>query len=319
MNAQDQPGVLVVPMHPGLQYHFARVGLPTAILGHWDQFRYWRPRPANVRNLLPRFEPEQLRYGIDDYRRLLDELGDRMGDCAVAWLHFPWQVKLYGDDRRLPKIYFAAKEDELPEESWAELLDRSDFTVASYYPRTTQWIADRFGVQVPEIELGIDAEEYGDWTGEDACILTVIHSWKDRGWHHHLYAETVRGLDAVHVDHLDPRQPPVDYPELRALFRRSRVYLHDGEREYTITLIEALMTGMPVVSFALPGIEAYVEHGLNGFVAAGAAEAREYCRLLLDDADLARRMGVASRAKALARHDERRWRADWRRLIGSVA
>jgi glycosyltransferase involved in cell wall biosynthesis len=93
--------------------------------------------------------------------------------------------------------------------------------------------------------------------------------------------------------------------------RRARVYLHDGEQEYTITLLEAMMTGMPLVSFALPGIERYVVHGHNGFVGRTAAEIRAHCQTLLHDRDLAARMGAASRAMALAHYDERRWRADW--------
>lgn len=319
MSATAGPDVLVVPMHPGIQYHFARVGLPVAILGNWDQFKYWRPKPDNVRNLIADYRPAQLGYTPADYRRLLDGLGDDMAGCDLAWLHFPWQVKLFADDRRFPKIYFAAKEDELAFDDWARLLDRADFSVASYYPRTTAWLRQHFGVRVAEIELGVDASEYDGWTGELAQVLTVIHSWKDRGWHHHLYADAVRGLAARHVDHLDRAAPPVGYDELRALFRQSRVYLHDGEREYTIVLIEAMMTGMPVVSFALPGIERYVVHGVNGFVAHDAAQAREYCSLLLADWDLARAMGAASRARALARHDERRWRADWQRVIGAIA
>jgi hypothetical protein len=318
MTGAANPEVLVVPMHPGIQYHFARVGLPTAILGHWDQFQCWRPQPANVRNLLPRYEPEHLRYGIEDYNRLLRGLGNSWGGCNLAWLHFPWQVKLYWGDLEHPKIYLAAKEDELAPGAWGQLLERKDFTVASYYPRTTRWLSERFGVELPEIELGVCPTEYDGWTGEAVQVLTVIHSWKDRGWHHHLYGEAVRGIAAVHVDHLDRTKPRVGYAELRELFRKSRVYLHDGEREYTITLIEALMTGMPVVSFAVPGIEGYVEHGVNGFIGHDAVQIREYCRLLLADRELAGRMGVASRAKAVAKHDERRWQADWRRLIRSL-
>jgi glycosyltransferase involved in cell wall biosynthesis len=72
-----------------------------------------------------------------------------------------------------------------------------------------------------------------------------------------------------------------------------------------------MMTGMPIVSFRIPEIERHVIHGENGFVVETAKELREACRLLLDDADLAAKMGAASRAKALRDFNEDRWRRDW--------
>lgn len=130
------PRVLMAPMHPGIQYHFARVGLPTYILGNWRQFQYWRPKPPNVVDLLAEYKPEQLSYGPDDYRRLLSELDGYPAGFELAWMHFPWQLKLFWGERRLPKVYLAAKEDELSEATWNDVLHRPDITVASYYPRT---------------------------------------------------------------------------------------------------------------------------------------------------------------------------------------
>jgi glycosyltransferase involved in cell wall biosynthesis len=316
MEQRREPRILLVPMHPGIQYHFARVGLPTSILGHWDQFQYWRPKPSNVFNLISQYAPQHLTFGLSDYRRLLDEIPSYPELFDVAWLHFPWQLKLFWNDPIGRKIYFAAKEDELSVEEWGRLLGRSDFVVVSYYRRTTEWVKRTFGVQLQEIQLGVCPHDYGDWTGSRRQILTVIHSWKERGWHYADYREATRRLPAIHVDHLDKSQATVGYAALLELFRECRVYLHDGEREYTIVLIEAMMTGMPIVSFALPGIEAYVIHGVNGFVGRDADEIRDYCELLLNDHSLAARFGAASRSLACKQHHEARWRADWRRLIG---
>ena len=315
----ESPRVLLVPMHPGLQYHFCRVGLPTYLLGHWDQFKYWRPQPPNIRNLLPRFEDLHLSFGPDDYRRLLDEMDADDGRFDVAWLHFPWQAKLFLDCKGPPRIYFAAKEDELSLPEWEQILDRPDFRVCSYYPRTTQWLRETFNVRVSEIELGLDPDEYAGWSGTERRILTVIHSWSIRGWNYPSYLDATAGLPTIHVDHLDRSKPVVKYDQLRELYRTSRIYLHDGEREYTIALLEALMTGMPIVSFDLPGIERYVTHGVNGFVGRTSNEIKDYCQLLLDDDDLATAFGSASRALALANHHEERWRRDWRSLLATAA
>lgn len=84
-------------------------------------------------------------------------------------------------------------------------------------------------------------------------------------------------------------------------------------------MIEALMTGMPIVSFRIPGIERYVVHGVNGFVGDDAKSIREHCRLLLEDDALAERMGRESRAMAMRDYHEARWTADWRRILGEFA
>ncbi|MGE0785742.1 MAG: glycosyltransferase [Sandaracinaceae bacterium] len=311
--ALDRPRILMVPTHPGVQYHFCRTGLPIKFLGHWDQFHYWRPKPDNVENLLPRFEDAHLELGPDDYAKLLDEVGwpERFD---LAWLMFNWQVKLFWD-RPGKKLFRVAKVAELEREHWERLLARDDFSVVSFYPNTVEWLKQEMGVDVPYVPLGLDPEQYLPATGEDDNILSIIHSYRDRGWHYGAYKEATEGLPTLHVDHLDPEQPVFEYADLQRALRRARLYLHDGEQEYTITLIEAMMTGLPLVSFRIPGIERYVEHGVNGFVGSSASEIREHCRLLLSDRDLADRMGEASRDKALREFHEDRWRAQWRAIL----
>ena len=313
MTPPDGWKTLIVPTHPGVQYHFCRVGHPTYFLGHWDQFQYWRPRPDNVHNLLPAYEEAQLDYGPEDFARLLDarEHFRFPEDFDLAWLMFNWQFKLFRHRREIPKLYRVAKVRELEREEWDELLARDDFTVVSFYPNTVAWLRETYGVEIPYIPLGLDPDAYGPSTGEDATVLSVIHSWRDRGWHYQTYVEATRDLPTTHVDHLDPEKPVLRYEDVQRAFRRARLYLHDGEQEYTITLIEAMMSGMPLVSFRIPGIERYVVQGENGFVVDDAAQLREACRMLLSDADLARSMGAKSRAMALRDYSEDRWRRDW--------
>jgi hypothetical protein len=309
------PRILIIPTHPGVQYHFCRSGLPIYFLGHWDQFQYWRPKPDNVTNVLPRFEDAHLAYEPEDYGKLLDDPSVGWPErYDTAWLMFNWQVKLF-EHRPGKKLYRVAKVAELERDAWARLLDRKDFTVVSFYPNTVRWLKETFGVDVPYVPLGLDPDEYKTATGEDANVLSIIHSYRERGWHYAAYREAMEGLPALHVDHLDPEKPVLQYDDLQRALRRARVYLHDGEQEYTITLIEAMMTGLPLVSFRIPGIERYVEHGVNGFVGSTAAEIREHCRALLADDALAAKMGHASRDKALREFHEARWREDWQRIV----
>ncbi len=312
------PQILMIPTHPGVQYHFCRVGLPVWFLGHWDQFHYWRPKPDNVRNVFPAYDDAHLELGPADYARLLDDPAVGFPErYDLAWLMFNWQFKLMRERRDLKKLYRVSKVQELDPAEWDELLSRDDFTVVSFYPNTVAWARETHGVEIPYIPLGLDPDAYDGWTGEEGNVLSIIHSYRDRGWHYAAYREAVEGLPTLHVDHLDPDQPVFEYDDLLRALRRARLYLHDGEQEYTITLIEAMMVGLPLVSFRIPGIERYVVHGENGFVGETAAEIREHCQLLLHDDALAERMGRASRQMALRDFHEERWRAQWKDAIAS--
>ncbi len=319
-----EPRILIVPTHPGVQYHFCRSGLPIGFLGHWDQFQYWRPKPDNVWNVLPKFEDAHLDYGPDDFARLLDDPAIGWPDrFDVAWLMFNWQWKLFAK-RPGKRLYRVCKNAELESHEWDDLLGQEGTGVVSFYPNTVAWLKEHKKVDVPYVPLGLDPGSYGPWEGlsspkDEQVVLSIIHSYKERGWHHRSYLEAMRDVPHRHVDHLDEAQEKVSYDDLQTLLRRSRVYLHDGEQEYTITLIEALMTGMPIVSFRIPGIERYVVHGVNGFVGDDAKSVREHCRLLLEDDALAERMGKESRAMATRDYTESRWAADWKRILTDFA
>ncbi len=314
------PNVLIIPTHPGVQYHFCRVGLPTHFLGHWDQFHYWRPQPSNVHNVLPTFEDAHLDWGPPDYARLLDDPQVEFPDrYDLAWLMFNWQYKLFRDRRDdIPKLYRVCKTAELEIPEWEDLLARDDFSVVSFYPNTVASLKEKFGVDVPYVPLGLDPDEYETSSFEAGHVLSIIHSYRDRGWHYYLYEKAMEGLPTLHIDHLDPNQEVYEYADLKRELRRARLYLHDGEQEYTITLIEAMMSGLPLVSFRIPGIDRYVEHGVNGFVGETAAQIREACQQLLNDDDLCTQMGQASRAKAEREFAESRWRSQWKELIASA-
>ena len=313
--------IIYAPGHPAMQYHIARTGQQFSILANWEQFAAWRPKPPNVTSLFPAYKDVHLNYGVQEFRALLGP-GNDFGfphEFDLAWSMWNEQFKVFSGFQGIRRVHRVAKFAELELEDYDDIFSRGDITLASYYQYTRDQIEDRFGVRIPLIELGLSPDDYSGWSGEDAVILSVIHTWSERDWHYPVYAAATEGLPTRHVDHLNPGpEGPLTYPQILDQMRRCRVYYHDGENEYTVALLEAMMAGMPIVTYALPFVERHVQHEVNGFIGRTPDELRGYCQLLLNDAALAAKMGAASRRLALERYHEARWIRQWNQLFDDV-
>lgn len=105
------------------------------------------------------------------------------------------------------------------------------------------------------IRFGKDPAEYGGWTGETPCVANVTQNMVERGDHTGLsyYLEATKGLYARPAGPGSEKLRGVgslDFDEMKDYLRRCRVYLYTGTQpaSYTLGLIEAMMTGIPVVS-----------------------------------------------------------------------
>lgn len=100
-----------------------------------------------------------------------------------------------------------------------------------------------------------DPDEWSGWTGEQSVVINVTQHLRQRdpytNWQ--FWADATRGLPAIP---LGPGSEVIGGPgelssdDMKAWLRRARCYLYTGTQpaSYTLGLIEALMTGTPVVS-----------------------------------------------------------------------
>lgn len=85
-----------------------------------------------------------------------------------------------------------------------------------------------------------------------------------------------------------------------------------------MSVIEAMLTGLPVVATDISGPREQVVHGLTGLLVAPmqAAPLHEAIARLAADPALRRAMGEAGRARACERYDEARVTAHTATLLG---
>ena len=176
------------------------------------------------------------------------------------------------------------------------------------------------------IRFYVDPDEWGGWTGEDAVVTNVTQKLFQRGsatspW---FWMMATEGLPAVPLgEGTDAGILPLE--EMKARLRRARAYLYTGTRpaSYTLGFIEALMTGIPVVSIGpkawgqgidwLPGVfEAHelVESSDEPVIA------RDRLTFLLENHDYAVALSEEQRARAIETFGIERVGADWARFLG---
>jgi hypothetical protein len=104
----------------------------------------------------------------------------------------------------------------------------------------------------------------------------------------------------------------IDHPALPAFAARYR-FLFSPVRYSSLSLstLEAMMSGMPVVALATTEMATVIEHGVSGYAVTDARQLGACMRALLEDPGLAHSLGERARRTALDRFSIDRFSADW--------
>jgi len=171
-----------------------------------------------------------------------------------------------------------------------------------------------------------DEQEFCNWNGQVKRVINFTQSL--RGRRHFCHHDEIMAL--VHDfpsliygsgnDDLGPLNGgDVPYDLMKGALRDNRVYVYGGTwpAPYTLSFIEAWMTGIPIVAIGkrlaekiegVAGTDIYdfyevqdlIEHGKDGFVSDNKDELRQDIHTLLEDYELAEQVGAAGRKKAIS-------------------
>jgi glycosyltransferase involved in cell wall biosynthesis len=76
--------------------------------------------------------------------------------------------------------------------------------------------------------------------------------------------------------------------------------------------------GCAIVTTATCDIPSIIQHGVNGFISNDENELRSYCKQLLSDQELAKKMGLAARETIKEKFAEDRFVSQWNKVFNQA-
>lgn len=205
------------------------------------------------------------------------------------------------------------------------------------YSHTEDTIKDNIGKDAV-IYFYKDPEEYKDWNGNIPRVVNFTQSLRDRGpfTGYREFMSVTKGLDRIVYgpgnDNLGPTSGGLlsNEDQLKA-YQDNRAYFYHGTypASYTLTFIEALMTGIPVVcvgpkygnsQLMFPDQETYeppliIEDGVNGFISDDLNYLKAKLKELLENPKLAKSIGDKGRESAIEYFGKAKIKALWKEYL----
>lgn len=176
-----------------------------------------------------------------------------------------------------------------------------------------------------------DPDEWMGWRGDDPVVTNVTqdlikrHPWTNAEF----FFEATEGLPLKIAGDGSDEAPGglgvLPLQDMQELLRSARAYLYTGTQpaSYTLGLLEALVTGIPVVSIGPEymtifdyGVELFEGHVLAPLSTGDPVEAREMLEALLEDHELAQKISTHQRFRAVKEFGIEAVGADWKKFLG---
>lgn len=182
-----------------------------------------------------------------------------------------------------------------------------------------------------------DPDEFNEWTGNDRTVINFTQSLKQRAEHtgYNSLLQVFQGQDGKvygpgNEELGDLSGGLVSYDDQKRILRDSRVYFYTGTfpASYTLSFIEAMMTGIPMVcvgrglgngsmfrdqqTYEIPDI---IEFGVNGYISDDIELLREAVRLLMQDWQFAKGIGTYGRKTAIDLFGKAKIKAEWQAYL----
>lgn len=215
-------------------------------------------------------------------------------------------------------------------------------TVVRYSPKEA--LIPGFAGEDAVIRFYKDPDEYRDWNGNTKTAINFSQSLKGRRDFCHydeitklinLFGGKVYGSGNEDLGFLNGGELP--YEQFKQTLRDARVFVYGGTwpAPYTLSLIEAMMTGTPIVAigkklaeepagvapnnrFEFYEAQEIIEQGVTGFYSDDLKELEKYISKLMSSYDLAKTISQNARASAINLFGKDKIKAEWQKLLNNL-
>ena len=167
---------------------------------------------------------------------------------------------------------------------------------------SSKFVANSWGLSEEDVVIipkCVDTEIFDGWVGGDNKVLINVDYYQNKanitGFK---LLEQINKQLPIDLIGINPgiSSPAKDLDDLVCKYRNASVFLNTScWLSCPIELLEAMTVGCPIVSSKSCDIADYIEHGINGFLSNDPEEIIKYCKMLINDKDLAKRIGEAGR------------------------
>ncbi|MEO6601613.1 MAG: glycosyltransferase [Polyangiaceae bacterium] len=185
--------------------------------------------------------------------------------------------------------------------------------------------ARSWGVADEVLPFGVDPDAYLPHTGELARGIRVSNQFNRRrnillvDLHNQAFSALPMTLVGHNGDIADSG-PARDWTHLKELLSKHRFYVHTADPKledgYNMASLEAMASGLPVLGNVHPSSP--IVHGKSGYLSNDPEQLRRYAELLLNDQELAARLGAEAKRVVGARFHVRTFRAGFRQAIANA-
>ncbi|MCX7965576.1 MAG: glycosyltransferase [Syntrophorhabdaceae bacterium] len=265
-------------------------GLPGRYTSTWD--RRMRPVPSNARLVgLEDVLIEKNRYtciithNISDLMDVKSVPGPRIlvMHSTFNWKTIKNEAQIESNDLRL------------------SLKDYMD-SIGGHIVAVSSLKGNSWGFTQDIVPFSADVKEYPPWSGDIACGLRVANQITSKrealmwDFHEKAFSGIPVRLVGYNPD-MSGVYPASSWDELKLFLSRHRFFIHTAHPEledgYNMATLEAMAAGLPVLGNCHPTTP--IEHGISGFLSDNPDELKKYAILLLNDRDLAKKMGEKAR------------------------
>ena len=270
-----------------------------------------------------------LPWGDNVHEAPVERIKDMQFDVILFQSRQAWDDEqhriLSPAQQRLPRIYL---EHDPPQEhptNTRHWVDDPNVLLVHCTPfNALMWDSGRTPVQV--VEHGVALLSEASYTGETPAGLVVVNNLAKRGRrlgadvYEQVRQQVPLTLVGMGADQVPGGQGEVGNAQLPGVMASHRFFFNPIR--YTslgLSIIEAMMVGMPIVGLATTELVTVITDGHNGFIDTRVDHLVQAMQTLIDDPAEARRMGEAAKATAEERFHIDRFVADWMRVLKRVA